>query len=310
MILDLFCGIGWGQALHELGLSEHGIDHDPVVAETRALHGWATTTGDIAALNPANYPCEVLIASPPCQSFSAAGKRAGLDDPRGQLVWQVPRWALANRPRIVVCEQVPAVLPIWRTIGHELAKVGYSWWAGVLDAVQYGVPQTRKRAILIARRDGMSPLPPEPTHRPYRKGVAQGEGDPALLPWVSMADALGWGMTERPAVTLAPGTAKGGPDFAGGSAGRAAVYAERDAGRWMLQDRHPDRIRLTVEQGLILQSFPADFALAGTKTAQWRQIGNSVAPRFGRSLLAHVFAAHEAAACVAAIVTQLARGGW
>lgn len=315
-ILDLSCGIGWGQALHELGLTEHGIDLDPDVAATRALHGWETTTADIALLNPADFgPVDVLIASPPCQSFSTAGKRAGLADDRGQLVWQVERWASVLRPRVVVCEQVPAVLPIWRLIGHRLAEHGYAWWAGNLSAEQWGVPQTRKRAILVARRDGGSPLPPAPTHRAFRSGVDRGAGDPSLLPWVSMADALGFGMTSRPFLTLATaGGLRGGADEqVGGSGARRVLYGERDAGRWLIRpattitgdDRlalpghhhpaeghssqyGPDPIRLTVAQALTLQSFPPDFALAGTKTAAFRLIGNSVAPRFAKALLAHV----------------------
>ena len=388
-ILDLFCGIGWGQALHDLGYDEIGYDLDADVCNTRAGLGWPTIRQDVTTIDPARLRgADLLIASPPCQSFSAAGKRAGLADARGQLVWQVERIALGARPRIVVCEQVPAVLSIWRMIGHRLSEVGYSWWAGLMSAERFGVPQTRERAILIARRDGRSPLPPEPTHREYVKGVGQDEGDPSLLPWVSMADALGWGVTARPGMTLAPGTAAGGPDIAGGSGARAVLNAERVEGRWVVDMRqkppgvecgvdnitrvltapaptfdvqsggqwvlreaqtngairpadtpamtvsasadngnfawHRTRpatticdaprlsppvhhagsqnagavpvgeegadkpIRFTVEQALILQSFPADFPLAGTKTAKFRLIGNSVAPRFAEALLAHV----------------------
>jgi DNA (cytosine-5)-methyltransferase 1 len=61
------------------------------------------------------------------------------------------------------------------------------------------------------------------------------------------------------------------------------TFGTKSGEQWVVG---PDRIRLTVEQGLILQSFPADFALAGTKTAQWRQIGNAVAPRFAAAILA------------------------
>lgn len=415
MIVDLFAGIGWGCALEQLGLTECGYDLDTDVCATRALHGWPTVQCDLATFEPADMgDVDVMIASPPCQDFSMAGKRAMLESSRGKLVWEPLRYALALRPRILVCEQVAAVLPIWRATGTELAHEGYSWWAGNLSAETFGVPQTRKRAILVARRDGRSPLPPAPTHRAYRSGVPREVGDPSLLPWVSMAEALGWGMTERPGMTFAPGTEAGGPDIAGGSGARRTIAAERESGRWrllandqnrtlatgtttslrqrssparstvhgssisarpapegvygrdnitrpidapspvfgtksggqwVLRERQtngatrpddtpaptitssadngnfqwharpattitgddrvalpghhhpaeghssqygPDPIRLTVEQALVLQSFPPDFALAGTKTAQFRQIGNAVAPLFARALLAHV----------------------
>jgi DNA (cytosine-5)-methyltransferase 1 len=92
-----------------------------------------------------------------------------------------------------------------------------------LSAEQYGVPQTRKRAFLIARRCS-SPYPeiycdpailslPAPTHRAYKKGVDREGGDLTLAPWVSMADALGWGLPARPSPTVTGGGgAAGGPE--------------------------------------------------------------------------------------------------
>jgi DNA (cytosine-5)-methyltransferase 1 len=112
------------------------------------------------------------------------------------LVLQPLRWILAIRPRAVALEQVPAVLPLWTHLAVILRELGYKAWAGVLSAEEYGVPQTRKRAILIARRDGLPVGPPPATHQPYRAGQAPTTepdlfGDPLPRP-VSMADALGW----------------------------------------------------------------------------------------------------------------------
>lgn len=112
------------------------------------------------------------------------------------LVVQPTRWALALRPRWIALEQVPSVLPLWRHLAVLLRELGYRTWTGKLDAECYGVPQTRDRAILIARRDGLPVGPPEPTHQQYRAGrdlAVEPDlfGDP-LPPPVSMADALGW----------------------------------------------------------------------------------------------------------------------
>jgi DNA (cytosine-5)-methyltransferase 1 len=86
-------------------------------------------------------------------------------------------------------EQVPSVLPLWKVYAMELRRFGWNVWAGKLNAADYGVPQTRERAVLIAsavRRVG----PPAATHS---KGGGGGEGlfeDPRQ-PWITMAQALG-----------------------------------------------------------------------------------------------------------------------
>lgn len=145
------------------------------------------------------------------------------------LVAEPARFIEASNPEWVALEQVPAVLPLWQVYAAELRRMGYSAWCGKLNAADYGVPQTRERAILIASRV-REVWRPEPTHYDARKG-AQLWG----APWVSMADALGWGATERPVPSVtAGGTATGGAEpIARG--GREALDAERDAGRWALR---------------------------------------------------------------------------
>lgn len=147
------------------------------------------------------------------------------------LVIEPARFIHAGHPEWVALEQVPAVLPLWEVYAAELRKRGYSAWCGRLDAACYGVPQTRVRAILIASR-ARTVYQPSPTHYDPRKGM-QLFGEP----WVSMAEALGWGMTGRPHFTLATagGTRGGADEQVGGSGARAALYAERDAGRWELR---------------------------------------------------------------------------
>lgn len=112
------------------------------------------------------------------------------------LVVQPMRWAYVLRPRWIALEQVPAVAPLWKHMELMLRELGYKTWSGVLSAEEYGVPQTRKRAVLLARNDGLPVGPPEPTHQAYRAGQQVSTqpdlfGDPLPAP-VSMADALGW----------------------------------------------------------------------------------------------------------------------
>jgi DNA (cytosine-5)-methyltransferase 1 len=75
--------------------------------------------------------------------------------------------------------------------------MGYSVWVGIIRAEQYGVPHTRRRAVLIARADGVEAAPPTPTHSRYYEREPK-RLDKGVLPWVSMADALGGdGFTAR-----------------------------------------------------------------------------------------------------------------
>lgn len=138
-------------------------------------------------------------------------------------------WVAACEPTWVACEQVPPALPLWEHAAARLRERGYRTWCGVLCAADYGVPQTRRRAILLAHR-GRQPRPPDPTHAEDPQPTLFGA---PLERWVSMAEALGWGMTARPSFTLAPG--KGGDaEGVGGAGARAALRRERQAGRWQV----------------------------------------------------------------------------
>jgi DNA (cytosine-5)-methyltransferase 1 len=188
MILDLFAGPGgWSLGLRALGLADVGVEFDKVTCDTREALGLQTIHADVRDVPvDAWRQIDGLIASPPCQSFSKAGKQLGLADERGQLVWQPRRFIETHLPRWVAFEEVPDVLPIWREYQRWMESVGYSVWTGLLNAADYGVPQSRTRAFLLARSDGVA-LPPEPTHAENPHPSLFGE---TLRPWVTMAEAL------------------------------------------------------------------------------------------------------------------------
>jgi DNA (cytosine-5)-methyltransferase 1 len=217
--VDLFAGPGgWDVAAWDLKIPTVGIEFDHAACQTRRAAGHDTIEGDVRQYSPADFPdARGLIASPPCQTFSMAGKGAGrkaldavydgisamltddtmpeFSDDRTALVLEPLRWALEahrlGRPfRWIAFEQVPTVLPVWEEMAAVLREFGYSVATGNLQAEQYGVPQTRKRAILVARLDGEARLP-EPTHSRYHNRTP-GKLDVGVLPWVSMSKALGW----------------------------------------------------------------------------------------------------------------------
>ncbi len=114
--------------------------------------------------------------------------KARLDAKIAALVLEPARRVVELDPEWVALEQVPEVLPLWQVYVHELRRLGYSAWACVLCAADYGVPQTRRRAVLGASRV-RTVLPPVPTHSEFPDG---GDlfGD-QRAPWVSWGEALG-----------------------------------------------------------------------------------------------------------------------
>jgi len=222
MILDLFAGPGgWDQGLAMLGRRDViGVEWDLAACQTAMAAGHHRVWADVAAIpvdavTEAYGPFTGLIASPPCQAWSMAGNRKGeqdrenchhladrtangddstdwttWEDERSPLVCQPVRWVRELRPEWVTLEEVPAVASLWEHFARIFRGWGYSVWTGDLNAADYGVPQTRTRRILIARKNGLA-HPPAPTHTatPHPGGDLFGD---ELTPWVTMAQALGW----------------------------------------------------------------------------------------------------------------------
>jgi DNA (cytosine-5)-methyltransferase 1 len=294
-ILDLFAGPGgWDQGLATLG--HHGvlgIEWDKAACDTALAAGHARLWADVAALpveavTAAYGPFDALIASPPCQAWSMAGKRAGeldranchtladrmaagddstdwteWEDERSPLVCQPVRWARELRPRAIVLEEVPAVASLWEHFARIFRGWGYSVWTGDLNAADYGVPQTRTRRILIARRDGITAAPPAPTHTAHPHIGADLFGG-ELSPWVTMAQALGWseGLEVN---TRGDRQTPGGNEF---SADRPSWALTEKTRSWF------------VAAGVTGEGRPKDPAtqpadtLTGKGTAYWLRMGN------------------------------------
>ncbi len=237
-VIDLCAGGagGFDHAARTLGLDPLGIELDDAACRVREAAGLRTLQADISALDPLDFaPCVGLVGGVPCPGFSTAGKgigraaipffteaigrmsageqidKAELDaacgDPTAHLVLEPLRWALALRPRWIAQEQVEPVLPLWEATAAALREHGYWATACVVSSETFGVPQTRRRALLLASFDGPVSAPvatharyiaPRRTEReaglfdlPEPERITLPE-DRGLLPWVSMAEALGW----------------------------------------------------------------------------------------------------------------------
>jgi len=127
-------------------------------------------------LNP--LECDVVIGGPPCQSFSLAGKRMGMDDPRGKLILQFARVVRDTLPKTFVLENVKgmanwaggqAIDAIMNEFSEPVLYNGkeykYNLSYKVLKASDYGAPQHRERLFIVGTRIGKKFLFPEPTHQ-------------------------------------------------------------------------------------------------------------------------------------------------
>jgi DNA (cytosine-5)-methyltransferase 1 len=328
VIIDLFAGPGgWSTGLNALGRAETvGIDCDRAACDTARAAGHERLQADIAELDPSqavsSSVVEGLIASPPCQGFSTAGSgkpsrdsrllvaavadmACGLD-PRVTLAAKLGgtglvlaleplRWVLELEPDWTAWEQVPAVMPLWKACAGVLRSRGYQVETGLAQAETFGVPQTRTRAILRARRGALRPI--MTTHSRFDQQNPD-KLEMGVAKWLSMADALGWGMVRRPAFTVSSGGTRGshsGHEW-GGARTRARMLslAERNnPEEWLAHPGAPvlrpnDAIRVTPTEAGVLQSFPTDYPWRGSARERYRQIGNAVPPLMAAQVLASV----------------------
>ncbi|MFD6362949.1 DNA cytosine methyltransferase, partial [Streptomyces roseolus] len=247
-----------------------------------------------------------------------------LGDERTGLVLQ-PLWWIIERSRrpgsmpfeAVILEQVPAVMPVWDAYTKVLDTLGYRTATQLLHTEAFGVPQTRRRAVLMARRDGSdrTPLPLlKQTHELYHRGrTLAAPSAPAhadtlpvddtgrpLARWVSMEQALesagrfSEDVRRRPPFTVVSNYGTGGkPDARGRrdhDAPSATVTGKVSRNRLVHpgtdRDLDDGLARFSHTEAGVLQSFPPAYPWDGNDIPQ--QIGNAVPPRLALHVLRHV----------------------
>jgi DNA (cytosine-5)-methyltransferase 1 len=289
------CAGGGGLAL---GLEEAGfnpaalIEIDPHACATLRQNRpyWNVIQADIGRIDTSYWRgADLLSGGLPCPPFSIAGKQLGADDERDMFPHML-RIVRETQPRAVLIENVRGILTnrfsgFRSRVDEALMKEGFdTYWMG-FNAADFGVPQSRFRAFLIALRRGETKPLTWPIPMVYSTPtVGEAIGD--------LMGARGWKRVKSwmkqaavPAPTIVGGSHKhGGPDLGPTRARKEWAAIGVDGLSLAVEAPEPNFVgmpKLTVPMVARLQSFPDKWSFAGTKTQAYRQVGNALPVKLG-----------------------------
>ena len=110
---------------------------------------------------------DLFVGGSPCQSFSMVGKRKGLEDSRGLLIYEFSRLIREMQPKVYIYENVKGLLNhgrnrTWKKLNNEFRRLGYDYYYSVLNSKDYGIPQNRERLFVVGFRNKKDFSFPEP----------------------------------------------------------------------------------------------------------------------------------------------------
>lgn len=241
---------------------------------------------DLSAFDPEEIAsADVLIGGFPCQEFSTAGPRKGLNSERGKLYKALIKYIETHSPKIVIGENVPGLANIDNgkaldTIKGEIEAAGYRVQVWTMYGPNYGLPQRRTRLFIVGVREDLPgfPIAPRVTHRDDKFRSTR------------------WAIEDLEQVDMdsIPNQSqyfKASPAKRGNGQGDEVTPAElpsytiRANAKSRVQFHYKLKRRLTVRECARLQGFPDTFAFPHSATTNIMQIGNAVPP-----LLANVVA--------------------
>ena len=257
---------------------------------------------------------DFIIGGPPCQTFSAAGRRAngvlGTTDARGVLFREYVRLLTELSPKGFLFENVYGIVgaqngEAWREILQAFSDVGYKLFYRIVDAADYGVPQHRERLIIVGLKEGVFKFP-RPTHgpdsidnQPFYNAETAVEG--AKSRETLESNRLGGRFASLlddipPGLNYSFYTEEMGhpnPIFAWRSKFSDFLYKAdpntpvrtiKANGGAYTGPLHWDNRFFTYEEYKRLQTFPDDYEISGNKQIAIKQIGNSVPPQLARMM--------------------------
>jgi len=328
--VDLFCGAGGlthGFVLEDIPVVA-GIDMDTACRFPYEANNQARFIArDISSVSVAELETffgaadvKILAGCAPCQPFSTYSHRYELDDGKNGkwgLMYEFARLAKGAQPDVITMENVPTVIKhaVFHDFVETLSQVGYHVWFDVVDSSRYGVPQSRRRMVLLASKHGKVEMIP-PTHltpRTVRQAIGRltpiAAGETAPKDKLHIAAKLSEKNIKRIKVSKPGGTWRDWPKHLVAECHRAdsgrtypGVYARMEwdkpaptmttqcfgfgNGRF----GHPEQNRaISLREAAILQSFPHDYTFipkdgeANFKVLG-RLIGNAVPVNLGRAI--------------------------
>ncbi|MFI7585059.1 DNA cytosine methyltransferase [Kocuria sp. M1N1S27] len=334
--IDLFAGAGGAtQGLIDAGFKVIGaIEFDPVAAQSYRLnhpgvHLWERDICKVSAaevrrtLALQTGELTLLKACPPCQGFSSLAEgRIDADDPRNDLVYHTIRFVRALQPKAVLLENVPGLGRNKRSqeLLGALKRMGYNARQYLVNAMEFGVPQKRKRLIILALKGLRSPLPetlantdpewPVTVRETFRQLSGKvSPDDPLSQPRVLPENILKrvraiptegnrFSLPENLQLTCHKNLDATGKKGAYGSYGRlrwdepAPTMTTRCTTPACGPFLHPEEHRpITLREAAAIQTFPPNYKFFGNRGQIERQIGNAVPVRMAAAIAASLLLA-------------------
>ena len=307
--IDLFCGCGgFSAGLKDAGLRPVlAVDNDRDAIETYSKNvSKSVVLENVKNLKVAGLKADVLVAGLPCQGFSTLGKR-NIEDERNYLWKEFLRVLKEMVPPAFMLENVPQFLNSFHfnEFKKRVEALDYKLTFDVLDASDYGMPQVRKRAIVLGSLLSKPKMPNRTVKRP--KTVRDAIGDLPLEPnGINGHEKrqhkkktlerfkhipIGGDWKDLPKGLLNPCWKKLGGNGYGGVFGRLkwdepsvtirTTFLHPECGRFI----HPEADRgLTIREGARLQGFPDRYQFVGSMSSRAKQIGNAVPPLLAEAL--------------------------
>lgn len=163
-MIELFAGVGsQTQALKNIGIEHETVAISEIdkyaLQSYELLHGKTLNLGDISTIEPSAVPdCDLMTYSFPCQDLSVAGAQLGAEEgsgTRSSLLWECKKLIEAKKPRFLLMENVKNLVGTTHKANFDkwlnyLSSIGYSNYWKVLNAVDYGAPQSRERVFCVS----------------------------------------------------------------------------------------------------------------------------------------------------------------
>ena len=288
-----------GKILLAIEWDDHAVETYHInFPDTPIFHGDIATLSVDEILNRTGLKpreLDILDGSPPCQGFSTAGKRCFTDD-RNQLFKEYVRLLRGLQPKVFIMENVSGMIKgrmklIFRDILTELKSSGYEVKARLMNAMYYGVPQSRKRIIFIGVRNdlGIKPSHPNPRTRiqTVRDALKSLKNIGEIYYPKGKAKQIGEVLKQN----------QDGSDIIKGSFFNLKKLDMNKPARSITKTirisqaghLHPLENRfMTINELKKLSSFPDSYQFIGKFEEQWARIGNSVPPLFMKAIAEHI----------------------